>query len=145
MTLKSSRSLWFRSFCLGLNAAKWEQCADHWVGQTEGTRNLWSFTGVDLTTTVGPLWERGINSVNAIKTQGGRECEWTARSWLGKINFPVRNVINFSPVSLCIPLSNPNLGFALNWSALWIAPPIQVKSKMGSGQRLSFWQIFGLP
>lgn len=111
MTLKSSRSLWFRSFCLGLNAAKWKQCADHRVGQTEGTQNLWSFTGVDLTTTVGPLWERGINSVNAIKTQWGvAGWGWTARSWLGKINFPVRNVMNCSPMSLCIPLSNPNIG-----------------------------------
>lgn len=75
MNLKRSRSLWFRSFHLGLDAAKWKQCADHWVGQIEGTRNLWSFIGVDLTTTVGPLWERGINSVNAIKKHSGGEKE----------------------------------------------------------------------
>lgn len=55
---KKKISLWFSGFTFGLNAAKWKQCADHWVGQAEGMQNLWSFTGVDLTTTVGPFWER---------------------------------------------------------------------------------------
>lgn len=100
--------MWFWSFRLGLDAAKWKQCADHRAGQTEGMWNLWSFTGVDLTTTVGPLRERGINFVSAIKTQ----------SWGKKKEKPllrvgwVKDIVNSKPVPVCVPLKTPSLGLS---------------------------------
>lgn len=57
--------------------------------------------------------------------------------------------MNRSPVSLSIPLKSPNVRVCpklTNWSALWTGgTPIQVKSKVGSGQRLILTNIrFGL-
>lgn len=112
-----SKVLWFWSFHLGLDAAKWKQCAHHWVGQTEGTASLWSFRGVDLTTTAGPLRERGINSVKAFQTQswGTKEKGELCPAVVGSNNVPVRNTVNSSAPCVVLALSNPSV---------WVCPSL---------------------